>query len=106
MAGPEVTFWVTGNGPGRRPPPTGRGSTRRRHRDGHRPEAAAWIGAYSINGFYSEDVSPGDLRAFQNTFVVLDVVLGALLFGFVLWTALVALRAPAPAREPQVIDAS
>jgi hypothetical protein len=82
----------------------------RRYRDGRRPEAAAWIGAYStsglISGLHYVDISPGDLSAFQNTFVFLDVVLGALLLGFALWTALVAPRAPAPAREPQVIDAS
>jgi hypothetical protein len=72
----------------------------RRFRDGRRPEAAAWIGAYSTSGLISilhyRDISVGDLSAFQNTFVFLDVALGLLLFAFALWTALAA-PIPSPA---------
>jgi hypothetical protein len=64
----------------------------RRFRDGHRPQAAAWIGAYSTSGLISVlhyvDISMDDLSAFQNTLVVLDIVLGVLLLAFALWTAL------------------
>jgi hypothetical protein len=68
----------------------------RRFRQGRWPQAAAWIGAYSVSGlisvFHYVDISPSDLSAFQNTFVFLDVLLGALILGFAVWTAL---RAPA-----------
>jgi hypothetical protein len=71
----------------------------RRFRDGHRPQAAAWIGAYSTSGLISilhfVDISVGDLSAFQNTFVFVDIVLGVLLLAFALWAALAAPAAPA-----------
>jgi hypothetical protein len=64
----------------------------RRFRDGRRPQAAAWIGAYSVSGLVSAlhytDISVSDLSAFQNSFVFLDVALGVLLVGFAVWTAL------------------
>jgi hypothetical protein len=70
----------------------------RRFRDGRRPEAAAWIGAYSTSGLISvlhyRDISMSDLSAFQNTFVVLDVILGVLLLAFALWTAVAAPAEP------------
>jgi hypothetical protein len=74
----------------------------RRFREGRRPEAAAWIGAYSTSGLISvlhyRDIAIGDLSAFQNTFVFLDVALGVLLLAFALWTALAApLASPASA---------
>jgi hypothetical protein len=63
----------------------------RRFRDGRRPEAAAWLAAYSVSGLISvlhyTDISVDDLSAFQNTFVFLDVVLGAAVLGFALWLA-------------------
>ncbi len=63
----------------------------RRFRDGQRPQAAAWLGAYSVSGLISvlhyTDISIDDLSAFQNTFVFADVVLGVLVLGFALWTA-------------------
>ena len=63
----------------------------RRFRDGRRPESAAWLGAYSVSGLISllhyVDISMSDLSAFQNTFVFLDVVLGALVLAFAGWTA-------------------
>ncbi|HEY8525288.1 MAG TPA: hypothetical protein VIL48_10005 [Acidimicrobiales bacterium] len=66
----------------------------RRFRDGRRPEAAAWIGAYSVSGLISllhyVDISVSDLSVFQNTFVFLDVLLGVLLLAFALWAAFVA----------------
>jgi hypothetical protein len=66
----------------------------RRFRDGRRPQAAAWIGAYSTSGLISilhyRDISVSDLSAFQNTFVFLDVALGVLLLAFALWTAFAA----------------
>jgi hypothetical protein len=56
------------------------------------PRAAAWIGAYSASGLVSilhyTDISLSDLSAFQNTFVFADVVLGALVLAFAVWTAL------------------
>jgi hypothetical protein len=64
----------------------------RRFRDGRRPQAAAWIGAYSVSGLVSAlhytDISVSDLSAFQNSSVFLDVALGVLLVGFAVWTAL------------------
>jgi hypothetical protein len=70
----------------------------RRFRDGRRPEAAAWIGAYSTSGLISvlhfRDISMSDLSAFQNTFVALDVILGVLLLAFALWTAVAAPAEP------------
>jgi hypothetical protein len=72
----------------------------RRFRQGRRPEAAAWIGAYSVSGLISvlhyRDIAIGDLSAFQNTFVFLDVALGVSLLAFALWTALAA-PTPSPA---------
>ena len=72
----------------------------RRFREGRRPEGAAWIGAYSVSGLISilhyRDIAIGDLSAFQNTFVFLDVALGVLLLAFALWTALAA-PIPSPA---------
>ena len=63
----------------------------RRFRQGRWTEAAAWIGAYSISGLISvlhyTDISVADLSAFQNTFVFADVVLGALVLAFAVWTA-------------------
>ncbi len=64
-------------------------------RQGRWPQAAAWIGAYSASGlisvFHYVDISLSDLSAFQNTFVVLDVILGALILAFAIWTSV---RAP------------
>ena len=64
----------------------------RRWRQGRRPQAAAWLGAYSVSGLISllhyTDISLDDLSAFQNTFVFADVVLGVLILGFAVWTAL------------------
>lgn len=81
----------------------------RRFRDGRRPEAAAWIGAYSASGLISLlhylDISLDDLSAFQNTFVFLDVILGVLLLAFALWTALVAPSAPVPSQNSTSISA-
>jgi hypothetical protein len=75
----------------------------RRFRQGRRPEAAAWIGAYSASGLISvlhyRDIAIGDLSAFQNTFVFLDVALGVSLLAFAIWTALAA-PAPRPASPP------
>jgi hypothetical protein len=75
----------------------------RRFRDGRRPEAAAWIGAYSTSGLISvlhyRDISMSDLSAFQNTFVILDVLLGVLLLAFALWTAVAAPARPSPRLE-------
>jgi hypothetical protein len=72
----------------------------RRFRDGRRPEAAAWLGAYSVSGLISllhyTDISVDDLSAFQNTFVFLDVLLGAAVLAFALW---VAFSHPAAVRE-------
>jgi hypothetical protein len=63
----------------------------RRFRQGRWPQAAAWIGAYSASGlisiFHFVDISPSDLSAFQNTFVFLDIILGALILAFAIWTA-------------------
>jgi hypothetical protein len=74
----------------------------RRFRDGRRPEAAAWLGAYSVSGLISllhyTDISVDDLSAFQNTFVFLDVVLGAAVLGFAVW---VAWSRPQSSRGPQ-----
>lgn len=71
----------------------------RRFREGRRPQAAAWIGAYSASGlvsiFHYVDISISDLSAFQNTFVFLDFVLGVLILTFAVWTALTA-PAPSP----------
>jgi hypothetical protein len=79
----------------------------RRFRQGRRPEAAAWIGAYSTSGLISilhyRDISIGDLSAFQNTFVFLDIALGMLLLAFALWTALAGptpTAAPEPPEQP------
>jgi hypothetical protein len=70
----------------------------RRFRQGRWPQAAAWLGAYSASGlislFHYVDISPSDLSALQNTFVFLDVVLGALVLAFAIW---LAVRPPIPA---------
>jgi hypothetical protein len=72
----------------------------RRFRQGRWPQAAAWIGAYSVSGLISVlhyvDISLSDLSAFQNTFVFLDVLLGTLVLGFAIWTALRAPALPPP----------
>lgn len=83
----------------------------RRFREGRRPEAAAWIGAYSVSGLISilhyRDIAIGDLSAFQNTFVFLDVALGVLLLAFALWTALVApIPGPASPPEPEALGSA
>jgi hypothetical protein len=79
----------------------------RRFREGRRPEAAAWIRVYSASGLISvlhyRDISIGDLSAFQNTFVFLDVALGLSLLAFALWTALAA-PTPSPASPPGRAD--
>jgi hypothetical protein len=76
----------------------------RHYRRGNRPKAAAWIGAYSTSGLISLahyiDIDPSDLSAFQNTFVLLDVILGAAVLAFALWTALGHPRPPA--LEPRI----
>lgn len=58
----------------------------RRFRQGRWPEAAGWIGAYSVSGLASAlhylGLSLSDLSAFQNTFVLLDVILGVLVGSF------------------------
>jgi hypothetical protein len=63
-----------------------------RFRDGDRPHAAAYLGAYSVSGLISvlhyTDISLDDLSAFQNTFVFADVALGAAVLGFAVWTAM------------------
>jgi hypothetical protein len=63
----------------------------RRFRQHRWPQAAAWIGVYSVSGlvsvFHFVDISPSELTAFQNTFVWLDILLGVLLLGFAVWTA-------------------
>lgn len=65
----------------------------RRFRQGNWPKAAGWIGAYSASGLISllhyVDISPSELSSFQNTFVFLDVILGAAVLAFALWVALV-----------------
>jgi hypothetical protein len=70
----------------------------RHFRAGRWPQAAAWLGAYSVSGLISLahyiDISPSDLSTFQNTFVALDVVLGALVLAFAVWTALRPPSAP------------
>ncbi len=79
----------------------------RRFRDGRRSEAAAWLGAYSVSGLISvlhyTDISVDELSAFQNTFVFLDVVLGAAVLGFALW---VAWRPPQGSAGPQAVTAA
>jgi hypothetical protein len=71
----------------------------RHYRAGRWPQAAAWLGAYSVSGLISlahyTDISPSDLSAFQNTFVGLDVLLGVLVLAFAFWTALRPPSAPA-----------
>lgn len=66
----------------------------RRFRQGQWAQAAAWIGAYSVSGlisvFHYVDIDLSDLSAFQNTFVFLDVLLGALILAFAIWTAVKA----------------
>ena len=63
----------------------------RRFREARWPQAAAFLGAYSASGLISllhyTDISISDLNAFQNTFVFADVVLGAAVLAFALWTA-------------------
>jgi hypothetical protein len=63
----------------------------RRFREGRRPEAAAWLGVYSVSGLISvlhyTDISLDDLSPFQNAFVFLDVALGAAVLGFAVWIA-------------------
>jgi hypothetical protein len=78
----------------------------RRFRDGRRPQAAAWLGAYSVSGLISvlhyTDISVDDLSAFQNTFVFLDVELGTAVLGFALW---VAWSRPQASGGPQPVTA-
>jgi hypothetical protein len=66
----------------------------RRFRQGDLPRAAAWLGAYSTSGLISvlhyTDISPSQLSAFQNTFVWLDVLLGAAILAFAIWVAIAA----------------
>ena len=63
----------------------------RRFRQGRWRPASVWLGVYSVSGLISvlhyRDISLSDLSAFQNTFVFLDVALGALILAFALWTA-------------------
>ena len=63
----------------------------RRFREARWPQAAAFLGAYSASGLISllhyTDISVSDLNAFQNTFVFADIVLGAAVLAFALWTA-------------------
>jgi hypothetical protein len=79
----------------------------RRFRDGRRSEAAAWLGAYSVSGLISvlhyTDISVDDLSAFQNTFVFLDVVLGAAVLAF---AVRVAWRQPQGTAGPQAVTAA
>ena len=60
----------------------------RRFRQGRFPEAAAWLGAYSVSGLISvlhyTDISPDDLSPFQNLFVFADIALGVALLAFAL----------------------
>ena len=78
----------------------------RRFRDGRRSEAAAWLGAYSVSGLISvlhyTDISVDDLSAFQNTFVLLDVVLGAAVLAFAVRLA----WRPHGSRGPQAVTAA
>lgn len=64
----------------------------RRFVAGRWPQAAAFLGAYSASGLISLlhyiDISPSDLSPFQNTFVFADVILGFLMLGFAVRTAL------------------
>ena len=70
----------------------------RRFRERRWPQAAAFLGAYSASGLISLlhylGVSFSDLSAFQNTFVILDVALGAAVLSFAVWTALVLAGGP------------
>ena len=82
----------------------------RHFRRGNWPRAAAWLGAYSASGLISllhyTDISVSDLSAFQNTFVFADIVLGALILAFALWTALrppIEAPAPPPARRTSAV---
>lgn len=77
----------------------------RRFREGRYPQAAAFLGAYSVSGLISllhyTDISLDDLSTFQNTFVFLDVALGALVLAFALWVAMAGPgRAVPPAQGP------
>ena len=67
----------------------------RRFREGRIPQAAAFLGVFSVSGLISllhyTDIPMSALSAFQNTFVFLDVLLGALVLAFAVWAAL---RAP------------
>lgn len=67
-----------------------------RFRRGHRAEAAPYLAFYSVSGLISilhyVGISIGDLSAFQNTFVFLDIALGFAILGFALWTARSARR--------------
>jgi hypothetical protein len=67
----------------------------RRFREGRIPQAAALLGVFSVSGLISvlhyTDISMSALSAFQNTFVFLDVILGAMVLTFAVWAAL---RAP------------
>jgi hypothetical protein len=72
----------------------------RRFRQARFPDAAAWLGAYSVSGLVSilhyTDIAVSDLSGFQNTFVFLDVALGTLVLGFAVWTAV---RPPVPKKD-------
>ena len=63
----------------------------RRFRDGHFSQAAAYLAIYSVSGLISighyQAISFGDLSVFQNTFVFLDITIGAAVLAFAIWTA-------------------
>lgn len=63
----------------------------RRFTQGRWGQAAGWLGVYSVSGLISvlhfTEISPSELSAFQNTFVWLDVALGAAVLAFAFWTA-------------------
>ena len=69
------------------------------HRSGSHRRAAVGLAVYSISGLiglaHYTTVSPSDFSAFQNTFVVLDVLLGAAILAFACQLALVGEPRPA-----------
>lgn len=78
----------------------------RRFKEGDHPHAAAYLGAYSVSGLISvlhyTDISLDDLSAFQNTFVFLDVALGAAILAFAVWTAMGKAHSPRSAAPEAV----
>jgi hypothetical protein len=60
-------------------------------RRGRWTAAAIWLAVYSTSGLVSVahyvQISISDLTPFQNTFVFLDIVLGAAILAFACWTA-------------------